>query len=51
MPTKQEAIARVIGMALGPAARLVAALQGPAAGVAGQVKTVSEKKEEPAPAA
>lgn len=51
MPTRQEAIGRVIGLALSPASSIVSALQGPASGIAGQVKTVSEKKEEAAPAA
>ena len=51
MPTRQEAIARVIALALSPASKIVSALQAPASGVAGQVKTISEKKEEPAPAA
>jgi large subunit ribosomal protein L10 len=52
MPTLQEAIGRVVSLALSPASRLVSALQGPAGGVAGQIKTISEKKEEtPAPAA
>ncbi len=46
MPTRQEAIARVLGLAMSPAANIVSALKGPASGVAGQVKTISEKKEE-----
>lgn len=50
MPTRQEAIARVLALALSPASRLVSAFKGPAGNVAGQVKTISEKKEEaPAP--
>ena len=47
----EEAIARVVSMAMSPAAKIVSALKGPAAGVAGQVKTISEKKEETAEAA
>lgn len=49
MPTREEAIARVVAMALAPASNLVSALLGPAATVASQVKSLSEKKEEPAP--
>jgi len=44
-PTREEAIARVLSLAMSPAANIVGALKGPAAGVAGQVKTISEKKE------
>ena len=51
MPTKQEAIGRVLSLAMSPAANIVGALKGPASGVAGQVKTISEKKEETAAAA
>jgi ribosomal protein L10 len=51
MPTREEAIARVVSLMLSPASSLVSAMKGPAAGVAGQVKTVSEKKEEGAQAA
>jgi ribosomal protein L10 len=50
MPTREEAIANVLGAILGAASRLVAAFQGPAAGVSGQVTTISEKAEEAAPA-
>jgi len=53
MPTRAEAIARVVGLALSPASRLVAALTGPAAAVASQIKQKSEEKApegEPAPA-
>src|SRR5437016_1687089 len=46
MPTREEAIARVIGLALAPASRLVGQILGPAASVASQIKTISEKKEE-----
>jgi hypothetical protein len=52
MPTRLEAIANVIGMALSPASRLVSQITAPAARVASQVKTISEKPaEETAPAA
>jgi len=54
MPTKVEAMGRVVMLALAPAAKIAGALRGPAGRVAGQVKTVSEGKkegEEGAPAA
>jgi ribosomal protein L10 len=56
MPTKPQAIGRVVQLALSPASRLVGQLRGPVSRVAGQVKTISEKKPEeaapaPAPAA
>lgn len=50
MPTKAEAIGRVIMLALSPARRIAGQVRGPAGKVAGQIKTISEKKEE-APAA
>jgi len=53
MPTRKEAIGEIIGTILGPASSIAAALTGPAAQVASQIQTISEKKEEgePAPAA
>ncbi len=48
MPTREEAIGNVIALALAPASRLVGQLLGPAASVASQIKTISEKKEEAA---
>jgi large subunit ribosomal protein L10 len=52
MPTRTEAIGRVIGLVLSPGARLASQLTAPAARVAAQLKTLSEKAEEkPAPAA
>jgi large subunit ribosomal protein L10 len=58
MPTKAEAIGRVVMLALAPASRLVGQILGPASQVAGQIKTLREKTEEapaegaaPAPAA
>jgi large subunit ribosomal protein L10 len=50
MPTREEAIGRVIMLALSPASRIAGALKGPAGRVAGQIKSIAEKKEE-APAA
>jgi large subunit ribosomal protein L10 len=45
MPTRAEAIARVVGLALAPAARLVSLLQAPGGQIASQIKTLSERKE------
>jgi large subunit ribosomal protein L10 len=51
MPTKPEAIGRVIGLALSPATRLLSQILGPATQIAGQIKTLSERAtEEPPPA-
>jgi large subunit ribosomal protein L10 len=54
-PTREEAIAQVIGMILGPGAAIAGCLTGPIAQVASQIKTISEKSEgaaaEAAPAA
>jgi len=53
MPTREEAIAQIIGMILGPGSALAGCLTGPISQVASQIQTISEKKEEetPAPAA
>jgi large subunit ribosomal protein L10 len=48
MPTRQEAIARVVMLALAPAARLLGQITAPAAMVASQIKTISEKEAAPA---
>lgn len=54
MPTREEAIARVVALALAPAARLLSQILAPASRVAAQIKTLSERTEaestEPAPA-
>jgi large subunit ribosomal protein L10 len=51
-PTREEALASILGAILGPAGQIAGCLTGPAAQVASQVKTISEKKEEgAAPAA
>jgi large subunit ribosomal protein L10 len=50
LPTKAEAIGRVVQLALSPASRLLGQIRGPAATVASQVKTLSEKKPEEAAA-
>ncbi len=49
MPTRTEAIARVVMLALAPARQLVSQILGPAAQLAGQIKSISDKQEETAP--
>ncbi len=51
MPTRQEALGAVVAAFMGPASQIAGCLTGPAAQIASQVKTISEKKEEGAPAA
>ena len=48
MPTRVEAIGRVISLAISPARRLVTQMTAPAARVVGQIKTLAEKKPEEA---
>jgi large subunit ribosomal protein L10 len=43
MPTRAEAIGRVVSLALAPASRLISQILAPAAGIAGQIKTLSER--------
>lgn len=50
MPTREEAIGKVVMLALAPAGRIAAMLTAPAGIVAGQIKSLAEKTEE-APAA
>ena len=50
MPTRAESLGRVISLALSPARRLAAQILGPAAQVAGQIKSLKDRKE-PEPAA
>jgi large subunit ribosomal protein L10 len=50
-PTRAGAVARVVMLALAPASRLVSQLKAPGANLASQVKSLSEKKDEAAPAA
>jgi large subunit ribosomal protein L10 len=45
-PTREEAIASIIGMILGPGSALAGCLTGPISQVASQIQTISEKKEE-----
>jgi large subunit ribosomal protein L10 len=49
MPTREEAIASIIGMILGPGSAIAGCLTGPISQVASQIQTISEKKEEGAP--
>jgi large subunit ribosomal protein L10 len=48
MPTRTEAIARIISLTLAPACRLVGQIKTPAARVAAQIKSLSEKTPETA---
>jgi large subunit ribosomal protein L10 len=50
MPTRTEAIARVITLALSPGRRLMSQILGPGSTLMGQVKTVEEKQGGEAPA-
>ena len=51
LPTRTEAVARVVNLVLSPASRLVGQILGPASRVVGQIKTKGEGKEgEGAPA-
>jgi len=50
MPTRSEAIGRVVSLLVSPAARLVGQILGPASRVAGQIKTLRDRQEEAAPA-
>jgi large subunit ribosomal protein L10 len=52
LPTRVEAIARVISLALSPGARLVSQIRGPGATVVGQIKSMKDQEgAEAAPAA
>jgi len=51
MPTRVEAIGRVVMLALSPARRLAGQILGPASLIAGQIKSVSEKTEATSPPA
>jgi len=50
MPTRQEAIASVLSAILGPGSAIANLLTAPASQVASQIKTISERKPEEAPA-
>ena len=45
MPTRAEALGRVISLALSPARRLASQILGPASQVAGQIKSLKDRKE------
>jgi large subunit ribosomal protein L10 len=44
MPTREEAIAQIIAMIVGPGSAIAGCLTGPASQVASQIKTLSEKE-------
>ena len=50
-PSREELIAMIAGQILSPGANLAAMLLGPGGQLAGQIKTISEKEDEGAPAA
>lgn len=51
-PTRAEAIGTILSMVLGPARQLAGCIAGPGGQIAGQIKTIADKKpEEAAPAA
>ncbi|MBS3735031.1 MAG: 50S ribosomal protein L10 [Phycisphaerae bacterium] len=51
LPTRDEALAKLVACVLGPAGRLVGAVSGPSRRVAGLVKAVQQRHEESAEAA
>jgi large subunit ribosomal protein L10 len=51
LPTKAEALGRVVMLALAPASRLAAQITGPASQVCGQIKGIKDMKKDEAPAA
>jgi large subunit ribosomal protein L10 len=51
MPTKAEAIGRIVSLVLSPASRLVSQILAPAGRVAGQIKTLRERSPEETPEA
>jgi len=50
MPSREDILAQIVGMIMGPASQIAGCLMGPVSQVASQVQQISEKKEE-APAA
>ena len=51
MPTREEAVAEVLGTILGPGANLLAAIMGPVNELAGLVHTIEDAAEKTATAA
>jgi large subunit ribosomal protein L10 len=51
MPTREQAIARVVMLALSPASRLASQILGPAAQLVGQIQGIKDMKKDEAPAA
>lgn len=45
MPTKQQILGTILGMILSPGAQIASQIAGPATQIAGQLKTLTEKKE------
>lgn len=45
MPTREEAIAQIVGMILGPGSAIAGCLTGPISQVASQIQTIAEKTE------
>jgi len=43
MPGRKEMLSRIVSIILGPGAALVAAINGPATTIAGQIKAVEKK--------
>lgn len=50
VPSREDLVAQIVGMILGPGSAIAGCLTGPAAAVASQIEKVSEKKEEDVPA-
>lgn len=50
MPTKAEAIGRIVTLVLSPASRLIGQIKAPAARLAAQIKTIAERKPQQAAA-
>jgi len=51
LPTREEAIANIVGSILGPGRKLAAAIKGPGAKIGGILKTIEDKAKEKEPAA